>query len=450
MDLFDKKGGLGNTVGNHSTSPIPAELSWDNMGAAILRGVEKRKKQRRLLWWWGVGGLSMVVVGIFFLFNPTQPQKIDALPIPLIGTVPISTTENSRQLSKVEVIDHSTVPQVDLENIGKQNLLEKKRNQPALYQQNRISNSGLVHLLSSKMLEESATNKLIDTTEKSDLTTSKKVCPASNDQNTRKRIAPFSSLPILTQKLAIDSLETTIAPITLPLNSKNRKWQLALSGGINWWQYGYQSDEINNPVLPTTLNSWQADVRLSKTITRRLTIKTGLGVQQLRFRSNHTQTETVMIHQPNTLDTVITSVFTGQQTFIYQDSVPGIQIRNFQHFNRHTIFRVPLLLSYQIGHRRWHVSFQTGVALQLIKTTDGKLALPDGTIVSVNAAALYTQKIRWSHLLETEIGYRANQNLTFFARYGLENHFTNWMKNTASYQQQPKVMAVNLGISWRL
>jgi len=439
MDLFDKKGGLQDTVGAHPTTSIPDELSWNNMGAGILAGVEKRKKNRRLLiWWWGVG-LSLLGLSSILFFSQIQNKSIAALPIPQNGEAFIETTENINQLTKNKGVNLQNSKEIKIEDakekvkkIASQKIITKDEKEKTLIYQIAQKNPF------TKLLESNNAILKID-----DSINNKKVSQSIDSQYVRSSFESLLNLPVIISLLDVDNIDETIPFPTIPL--KKGDWHIAISGGANWWQYGAKGAEVE--AKSTTLSGWQADIRITKEITNKLSIKTGLGVQQLRFRSNYIGTKEILVFQPNTIDTIKTSSLTGQQTFTYRDSVPGIQTRNFQHYNRHTTLQIPLLLSYQIRKQRWTVAFQTGFALKLLPKTSGRLAMSGGVIIDLEDAELYTKNIRWSHLLETEIGYRATPSLTIFARYGLENNLTNWIDGDLPYQQKPKIMALNLGVS---
>jgi len=434
MDLFDKKGGLQDTVGAHPTKPIPAELSWDNLGAGILAGVEKRKKKRRLLiWWWG-GGLSLLSLSFLLFFTQISRTSIEALPIPLNGEAFTETTENANQLKNNKEVKRQAAKEKMKKTANQKITLKNEQEQVSNYQ---IAQK---HPLTAVAEQDNLTVEIEQPIN------NQKMSQNVDNQPKINGMEPLFNLPIITGLLEGYSTEEIIPAPVIPVSKGN--WHLAISGGTNWWQYGYKGAE--DEIIPTTLSGWQADLRISKEITNKLSIKTGLGIQQLRFRSNYTGTKEVIVFQPNTIDTIFTSALTGQQTFTYRDSVRGIQTRNFQHYNRHTSLQIPLLLSYQISKQRWTLAIQTGIAIQFIPKISGKLAMTDGTIIDLENTDRYPKNIRWSHLLETQVGYHATPNLTIFARYGLENHLTNWIEKDLSYQQQPRVMSLNLGLSYRL
>jgi hypothetical protein len=259
----------------------------------------------------------------------------------------------------------------------------------------------------------------------------------------------IANLPTLTTFIAIKTAnEIDYLPKPKKSEQDISKWQIEIAGGINRWVP--KIGPADKKPYVTTLLGGQINARLSRKLSKRWVIKSGLQWQLLRYRSTYSGTKDIKIYQPNTIDTIYTASFTGRQSIVYTDSIAGLQTRNFQHYNRHTSLQLPILIGLEIGKKRFQWSIQSGISLQLLHRSVGRLALGTGDVSDLPNKNLYTNNFSLSYLLETQISFQLTNKVAVLGRFGGEKHLNNWVAKTAAFHQQPQIYYSSFGLRWSL
>lgn len=444
MGLFDEKGKLEKQLEEHQTAQIPSELSWERMSPGILAGVKKKRRRRIIFWWFFFGCFFLLSGGGLYLLLSQAKLNESSHEIKKISVAPEtsgSVVQEGRSVIMSSPLDEGAVlpPQDRVPVSAMTNPLPKLR---------LLSTSGLPEELSST----TATKQLLPIYS----SLSKPANPSDSSARNIVSLPTFRNTVVdpistLENKLeysrndSLEVLEHPIKPLPYP------KWQLLLWGGINTFSASYNPQEAGSSTpgdYETPLTGWQAGLRLKRKLSSAVHLSSGIQFQQLRYRSNFFQTSAVNFYQPNTIDTIFISSFTGEETYVYRDSVPGTRTRNFQHYNQHTLLSIPLLLGYEWRNNRWQIGFQTGVNLQAYQESVGRsLAVPNQIFdLSKN---FYKKGIRYSYLLEAQISYQISHRTSLIVQFGWEQALTNWLEPNVNIIQRPTIINGGVGIGWR-
>ena len=442
MDLFNDKEAFKDKVEDHRTINIPDDLGWDKMGPAILEGVKKRKKRRRLLtWWWNVG---LIIIGISllswwfrndFLHTKISTNELQIEATPSDREHKISSENNKDLILSIHNKRQSLIP--DTQNIFEVDEFSINHNKEVTNTKLNTDLSEQVHTFIIPFIR-SQNNKDIRIND-----------TLAIETNVRRPIPDLSTerLPILNRLLSYENREVSIH--TTPINKKtvSSKWQLEMAGGINWWEQGFTSED---PIqsINTPLNGWHFNARINRHLGKIWTLKLGLQFQHLRYKSAFENTTKISVYQPNTVDVIYNNTLKGEQAITYRDSIPGLQNRKFQHFNQHTTLEVPILAGFTLGKKRWKYSIHTGIGLQFIQLSTGRIALKNGTVNDLPDKTIYPNKLKLNYLLETQLAYQVTNKLSVFGRWGMERHFTNWLSLESQLQQHPKIGSSSFGVAW--
>ncbi|MEM6316578.1 MAG: hypothetical protein AAF960_02855 [Bacteroidota bacterium] len=472
MDSFNEKGAFKEQLGDHSTHDIPDFLSWEQMGPDILAGVEKRKRRRRLLWWWWGGGIALI--GLVLLYSISFFQKsasINAFPIDLETTANVSSvnsaasTNEKNRLAVNEDKDeaasaNATTPSALLKKMDgltdTQTTLPETISESSQAERQKTVGHTRVKRAKEIVVEDRLPSSINSPNYQEPQSTN---AFKSEDEIVSKK--PFISLAKIRSVQPIPNLAASLLPIVTRTDSiqfahltpnkrpsTERHWQLELAGGINGWKEQLPSFPASNVALQTPLAGWQINARISRKVAKHWSIKSGVQLQTIRFRSNYQATKEVFVYQPNTPDTIFTSTLTGQQTFIYTDSVPALQTQNFQHFNRHTTLQIPLLIGFELGKKRLKWLIRTGVGFQFFRNSRGRMATAEDEILDIGQNNWNAQL---SHLLEAQVTYRLTERIGLFGRWQREQHWNEWrLTNDFAFDifQQPTIMSGTMGLRW--
>lgn len=443
MELFEQRGGLEDKIGEHRATDIPAELGWERMSAGILAGVAERRKRRRVAFWlwWTTGAAALAVVWTLWFIS--QRVELGCFPV---GSLNIASREEveicepqvARSTSKKKLpgIIPMTNETITFSNHNQTVATERV----PFFDKNKSVSINKDHLLpSTPTLVESAL-QLTENLDDNSITT------VANLAEMEIHLLP--TLPFLVENT---SKEVLTNPSKCPEFQHIAKWQIEITGYTNSFQSNYRSQEsgaATPAAYETPLLGWQTGIRLRRKLSEHWRLSTGVQWQQLRYRSNFNERETVNLYRPGTIDTIFINQFTGEKTYVYRDSVPGVRSRHFQHYNKHNALQIPLLFGYEMDGGRWSVAMQAGVNLQVYHQSRGRMAIATKEIIELNGDDFYNSSFRLSYLLESQLQYQLTQYSRVFTRIGLEYHSTNWLQTQLGITQRPNVMYVGTGISW--
>ena len=452
MNQFEKPGGLKDSVGEYFSGKVPQELNWNHLGHSILEEVDKRrKKNKRLLPFWWLGGMAILLF-LFYQYNHPANIELQSLPIPQLGQ--INTDQNlmlpdDLSTGSISIPRNKTTTEAD-------NLL--------------IPPVPGKHWFNPKSPRIFSTQKMPSLVKAVDTTI----------KNENLHLLPIGDFPF--QALRALSLESKpsmelfqsqeefpfLAKLDIPLESDSKldlgqsllkplrkihpKWRLELSGGTNILDFNPSrstGDGLNPVSKDHSLLGKQFSIRLKRSLYPNWNVSTGLGYQQLRFRSRYYREEHVSLYRPNTIDTIFISALTGERAFSYTDSIPGIRTRNFQHFNQHELIQIPILVGYTLAHKKMSLGLNTGLNFTLLHTPKGRVLYTSMEATELSEPALFAKNLKFSLLIEAQLNYRFIRNTDLFIRFGYESHQRSWTNAPYVHLQQPKLVYSDLGISCR-
>jgi len=465
MDLFDDESLLKNKMEDHRIVDIPNELTWEQIGPAILDGVDKRKKKRRLLFVWWFFGISIIGISLlgWSLVHYLSQEELITAEI----KSEVETTIDNNQINIPNSIEFNNSPNIQLNN--QQQLTDYGNNKsdqieiPSYVINHNINsayfntNLGTQHSQTKHNLN-STLDPQFDKEQKSTSVpfNEKLIKNVDNaiQQNIVAQARTVSPLVKLLPQLEFDQLLFNSELLVIAFNPIIHQpalntWQLELTGGLNKWEQGFNPQVVAEQ-LNSSLIGWQLNARIVRKLGKNFTVKVGVNYQSLRFKSAFENTEVVNVFNPNTIDAVFTNSITGEESFSFRDSIPNVRTRNFQHFNSHASITLPILAGITFTSNRFNYSLHSGISLQVLRYSSGRISLMNGTVLELPDKNLYANRVRLALLLETQLSYQLTNKLHVINTWGIERYISNWTSSSFSLDQHPMSMTGSIGIAWSL
>ncbi len=360
-ELHDKLNSL-NPVENNDN------LSWDNVGDNILREVSnrKKKKRRKILFWW-IGSLGLILFGSISYFSIVDqskyPATIESQNIPYSKDMRTAThnspnVSNKSLKSKDSFDDPSRVVDINYP-VSTETSRDLSTSQAMV----KVTESS-VQIIQSKTSREydyldtgdtntTLTSPLNDTSYTEGLW-SEDLLQNQNliVTNTEDDISITNPITTSREEIIIDYLEYKMAlqvglsdlqirslPSDIILIDRARpnmqKHRITLFGGATL------SDIQDHYTNASSLVGSFSGIDYNYLINRHLNISVGLQQEQYRFRTQFISMNPQLVYSPGTVETVYQ--LNGQpELTIETDSIPGVRIRRFSHYNTVNLTTIPL------------------------------------------------------------------------------------------------------------
>ena len=443
MESSDKRGGLKDKIGEYPASNIPPALGWEQLSAGILAGVaERRRRKRAALWlWWSAGAVGVMVAGWWFM---PHPVGLGAFPVGLASSAGLGNSNVDSRCISVPVFKNTTSSSIKFDNQNFthfKNYISNNQEPTTKSNRNSLTTATQVTMLASALPTlppaTAAPEKMIESLSLEEFNSTELVLIS----------LPALPLAVLEKIPNEDSLS-----LPKPVQPSPRAhWHVEIAGSTNYFNPNYRSvapDARTPAPYEKPLLGWQTSVRLQRSFNKNWHLAFGLQWQELRYRTHFNQREMVNLYRPGTIDTIFVNQFTGEETYVYRDSVPGVRTRRFQHYNRHTAWQAPIVVGYSIDANRWGLALQVGVNLQLYQRSQGKTLLDMNESLDLAIGDFYDYAFRHSYLVETQLLYRFNANVRIFTRLGWEQYSQNWLQSRTGAIQRPLVWYMGTGLSW--
>jgi len=463
MDLFDDKESIRNKVGDLHSTDIPNALGWDKMGPGIMKGVEKRKNRRRMVFW--LWGLSMAVIGTVLIglwldkessnlnfakskleIEKTDPEGQKPMKIKNKKVLPVRI--NSKKMNesswKTKELNTQTgnvfkVVQRSNDETSYSTLEPPTKVRPA----SKSTPSSDSDLNSSSRLVES-TNTITTSLLLSQRDKVVHVEDSGANEMIEVQMLPalyFKKLASMADPILKTPTATGFQSASLKSNRDTTKWQIEIAGGINWWDQGFNEEGYISSAN-TSLIGWQFSSRLNRLVGENWSLKIGLDIQKLRFKSAFENTMLIPVYQPNTVDVIYA------ETITFRDYIPGLQNRRFQNFNEHITWQIPILVGFNIGKNRLKYSLHTGAGLQFLRRNTGRITLKEGAVIDLPDHTIYPTQLSAYYILKTQFAFRVTNKLSVFTKVSMERHFADWIMTRPQLHQRPRIGSGLLGLVW--
>ncbi len=381
------------------------DLAWSEVRQPILAGIAARKKQKRRLLWFFVGAGMILLAGSYAALRANLSR-------PTIASFLVQTIGLSEQSSSPV---HQSALLNSQERTAYLDVAPKDEKQQEVTTQ--LAHSiGPARTLSPSLL--SLNNQL----EESSLATAiDRVAVNDNEREAATVLVPVTAvstiavdkLPILPISPLAHEIDDATFNITAnesesPVSKQEHLWRLGLWTDANLHQTSYRPSRSDQPPAEKPLNVLQGELRLSRKLGPQFTIATGLRYQVWQGQAEANGEYETRLYRPNTIDTIFTNVVSGDVTYSYTDSIPGLIQRDFKHTNRQYSLQLPILLGYGHEYRRWEWNVQMGVQVELShRATGRKLLNETADLQIVSSADWYaSSRIARSALLEAANGYK--------------------------------------------
>ena len=490
MKGFDK-------LNEHKDFEIYSELVWENIGPEILAEINRRKRKRKVLFYMSFGTLIVSILAFTILYL-NSPSSIECDKIKksinqnTIANVPL------KNISKIENIEIINIDSVEREakayfkfnadkaitdkaitdkTIADKTITDKiiadkaiadktitdrtttdktlsdkniesrnqiKLNRP-IYNQTTIENDLFNISTNSTASSGSIENRIIDSDDK------------SNSYNESPSLVyTFLNIPLL-EKLPTGGL-SVLPPMNIldklqivkKMESSYTPWMIQGYVGINNFNsdylFGNGENRFRNHESP--LFGYDIVVRVGKEIRQNISIHTGIEFSNYRYVFRAKFTESISVAKEETLKQIIINQVTADTTFQYAQSTYINRTTRTQHYNSHSIVKVPMLASYKLGTKKIGLHLLAGVKLQLLRISRGKTSFEMPNIININDHPDYKSSIRILGSLGLQCHYIVMPRASIFINASVDRQLDENQFNMFSIKQS--LMFSNLGVGMQL
>lgn len=453
------------SLGNHSSSDIPDQLHWENIGPDILDAVNRRKRKRRivLFWFWGVVGIIGLSVSLV--------------------TFPVSTSDEDETSNQLENRSDQISPHIVLEqpkvDITSASSTSPSKDLSHLRGQSTKADQEVGKSLTANVAQP-ISQEIRNTIHRKSV---KKPKNFSGESNTG--IAPeIQTLPgdeqikqlsthyrlnhsvvsrIDQSSFTLIPLESTIEQIRFAsprfqiknnsmVDPTKSSWWLDVYGGINGFSSVYQSSNQQSVAPNHESNSvgWTAGLRMTRAKHQLIHFGFGIELNQLNYRFTNELFEETNFYRPNTIDTIIIKPFGLDTTFITRDSVSGTRHIQAQNYNSHKFLEVPVFVGI---HRNWNnfdLAVQTGISLQVFRSSQGRTATHFPALIDLAEDEFYQSAIGVSVFGEVQCALKIQSQFHLVFGMGAEKSTSNWLKSNLGLRQRPLIYHTRLGLRFAI
>lgn len=415
-------------VENYLPEDFPGELSWEQMSTPLLQGLaqeRKRRRRRRFIAWFLPTMVSAIGVSLLLWGYPGPHSNLIQAEEELVSL----SSEDPLTISHPDSADRAKTPKDPQEK-------DKGIKSPVSLGDN------------SPVVKRSTSTIQIQTP----------LIPSENQlrgsRGEERVLAPLSRAPFplsLTPKIPkpLSSELVFFFPQKLPLSPRPSS-ALLVYGGINRFNSSFlpfeEGESITSNQRPDRMGT-QVGIALQYPLSSSLLLTAGLELERLRFQVGFEKEESVQLFRPGTIDTLFINSRTGDSTFVFTDSIPGIRsllLRNT--FSSYTI-KIPLALSHRLYLQKFSVDLQGGVSVGLFQRNRGldneqvqqlvgdtRLLSEQGVSIGLNGAL--------------QVMYPLTKNLQIVGIAGMEKGVGEWNPTPQStYTQRPILYQLKLGIT---
>ncbi|MEM8528926.1 MAG: hypothetical protein AAGG68_30105, partial [Bacteroidota bacterium] len=417
MESFNEQEHWVGRVESHLTDQIPEYLAWEQMADKIREDIDAHESIRK----YRTGGFVLLFL--------------------LIASLCFVSDNKENTLQDLVLEEQHSIANVSTKVNTSPRLIPPSQPANSVSSKNKITSP-----------DDEVKNQLVTSTSKITTTSSREERDKPN-LNARKKEAfvktmKFEQLPALPIKLFSTDEPTSLVLNPLSMNSKMKKqlWQFSIGANHIQFHPNYKSEQ-QNTTLPShfeqSMASQQVYFRVHRKLSNRWEISTGIQVQALKYRVDFAKIDTINLYRPMTIDTIFTDINTGERSFAYRDSIPGLRTHTLRQHNQIQSIQFPLLLSYNWQNSRLGLAINGGINTNLRFRSKGKIIF-DGTSV-LDLADTQNTGVRLSALLEIQASIRINEKVALYGQIGMEQHLINWMNSDYGLSQYPRIQYLGMG-----
>ncbi|MEM1215678.1 MAG: hypothetical protein AAGJ82_08340, partial [Bacteroidota bacterium] len=220
-------------------------------------------------------------------------------------------------------------------------------------------------------------------------------------RGTEKRSDPLKTIPQLSTLAPgpVSPAETdTARNVSVLPPTEGAAWFVSVAMGAAYTsQVPATSTTGTDKPLIGTIN----ELRIGRDLSRRWSVVLTGTRQTQRWRNNATLNLLSQVYQPGTIDTIFRILPTGDEIYLYTDSVASVQQVKFQHFNEAVTWQVGTLVGFRMIKQRWRVSWWSGPQLRLSTRRSGQQLSANGIPEGLPLAPEYRvqQAVAWRNEL---------------------------------------------------
>ena len=405
---------------------LPSELSWEQMSAPLLQGLaqeKKRRRRRRFIVWFLPSLICSVGVSLFLLW-PKNSEMISThgkKEIP--SALPESSITSIQPDSSSQSISTNSNPHTRIHSDTISSLFHTSRalqSAPAVQKQAAAA-------LSTEQRPDSGVG----------LSQTLSFLSAT----------PVSLIPEIPKPLPSDYV--LFLPQKLPLSPRPQS-AILLYGGVNRFSSSFlpfEEGEIISQTQRANRMGFQTGVAFQQALSSSLLLSTGLELERLRYEVGMEKEENVLLFRPGTIDTLFINSRTGDSSFVFTDSIPGIRsllLRNT--FSTYSI-KIPVALSHRFYLQALSLDLQGGISVGLFQRNRG-LNNEQVQRLLGETDILSEQGLTFSLQGALQVMYPLTKDLQIVGIAGIEKGVAEWNASSQStYTQRPILYQLKLGIT---
>ena len=459
------------SLANHSSSEIPDELNWENMGPDIIAAINSKKRKRRitLFWFWGMAGI--IALSVALVTFPVSTSDEDETTDLLENKSDLISLPKVMEQAKVDITSPSTTsPTRDLSHLHGQSTkadqyqVQQEGGEPQngdVVQRNSLEMTNNINLKSVKNPKNNTreTNtgitRAIQTLPKDEQTEPSSTHYFTLNHSVVSRIDQ-SSITLIPLETTIEQIRFASPRFQIEHNSMvdptKSSWWLDIYGGLNGFSSAYQSTNQQGvvPNRESNLAGWTAGLRVTRAKHRLMHFGFGIELNQLNYRFTNELFESTNLYRPNTIDTIIIQPFGLDSTIITRDSVPGTRHIRAQNYNSHKFLKVPLFVGLHHNWKNFDVALQVGVNLQVFRSTTGKTATRFPASIDLAADEFYQNAVGVSVFGEVQCVWKIQSQFHLVFGMGGEKSTSNWLNSNIGLKQRPLIYHARLGLRFAM
>ena len=413
-------------VENFLPQDLPSELSWEQMSAPLLQGLaqeKKRRRRRRFIVWFLPSLVCSIGISLFLLWPKNSEMNSTLKNTEITSALNEDVNTALTPDSSNQIISTPSTPKTGITSDAPSSLFDPPR---ALPSAPAVQKQAATALSTEQMLDSgtgiSQTLSFLST-------------------------PPVSLIPEIPKPLPNDYV--LFLPHKLPLSPRPQS-AILLYGGVNRFSSSSLPFEegaiISQPQRPDRMG-FQMGIAFQQPLSSSLLLSTGLELERLRYEVGMEKEENVLLFRPGTIDTLFINSRTGDSTFVFTDSIPGIRsllLRNT--FSTYSI-KIPVALSHRFYLQALSLDLQGGISVGLFQRNRG---LDNEQVQRLlgDTDILPEQGVTFALQGALQVMYPLTKDLQIVGIAGIEKGIAEWNASPqATYAQRPILYQVKLGIT---
>lgn len=240
--------------------------------------------------------------------------------------------------------------------------------------------------------------------------------------------------------------------IRLPIQAKNvaTAKRLILSGGVNFWQFGYGQQKPSRHPYQQAIPSFQAQINYMHPLQNGFSVLTGFQFTQLEHRFE--LVETIDNYTTTLTDTIISvtsNLLTGEQSYLYGDTTLQLAAQHIiKHYNQTKLYQIPIAVGKTWTFNKLYADLIIGGSVNILSTNNGRTLINEEIQYYRGASnSLLNNQWKINALLAGRLTYQVNTHIGLVSGVQLQKSVMNW-STEQGVRMHPLSVGLELGLSY--